>query len=101
MKNIAFKLKNDENAFFLKIYNTDKTNPFDLYNMLPKYLGKQSKLQQGFAKKSNNENLAAGMVGAGKDHSFPISEYVLLQNSVKKDDNVSHSLEILNLITRE
>ena len=94
MKNIAFKLKNDENAFFLKIYNTDKTNPFDLYNMLPKYLGKQSKLQQGFAKKSNNENLAAGMVGAGKDHSFPISEYVLLQNSVKKDDDVSHSLEI-------
>ena len=96
VSNNIMKIKDDQNAFFMKLTITDKSDPTNLYNRLPKYLGEQTKIDRGYVKKKDDaKDLEVGITGVGKDNSFPIAEYTLLQKSdSNEDDNLTHSFEI-------
>ena len=96
VNNKMMKIKDDQNAFFMKLTISDNSNPTKVFNSLPKYLGKQTKLERGYVKKKEDaKDLEAGITGVGKDNSFPVAEYTILQKSVANaDDNITHSFDI-------
>ena len=95
-------LKHEKNVFDMKISVYNKSDPQEIFNSLPKYLGEQSKLEKGFLRKENNGNkLEAGIIGIVKDIKTSFSEYVIIQESVKDEDgNFSHLFRIYFKIFR-
>ena len=94
------------NVIKLRIRITDTTAPEEIFKRIPKYLGEQSKLKNGFAKKGYDwKHLNAGLHGIGKDNSSPILDYLLLQDSLPaiedEDDNVLHYFRLYFKITED
>ena len=72
----------DPNTVGMKINITTQIRPEELFFLLPKHLGRISRINRGFSKKEKPESLfKAGIIGYGRNPSSPIAEYSLLLKS--------------------
>ena len=55
VSNNIMKIKDDQNAFFMKLTITDKSDPTHLYNRLPKYFHPVGTYQSNYYKYSRDQ----------------------------------------------
>ena len=88
-------IKQDQSMFSMNLYLTNDKHPSECFKWIPKYFGEQVIIRTGYISKTEDET-HTGLAGVGKDNTFPIAEFALVQISTKNnnDNDFTHKFEI-------